>query len=239
MHDQLLGTTQPVLAISLEPGESVIAEVGRFAWMTDSIAMAAADNAWLEPRLCVYTATGEAGTVAFAAKLPGRILSVEIGPGYEGCLVRESSLLAGTPGVRITPEAGPSIPGSSGGQDLALWRIGGCGRAWVELSGDVVRHELTAGQSLRAHPRYIGMFDATVAVQVAELQGLSGRDDTYPCAVLSGPGMVWLRSMPSSLGDGPRSVCERAASLTGRGRLAMAMAAMTIQRSSRPRKTRS
>jgi uncharacterized protein (AIM24 family) len=229
MHDQLLGTTQPVLSISLQPGESVIAEVGGFAWMTDSIAMAAADNAWLEPRLCVYTATGEAGTVAFAAKLPGRILSVDIGPGYQGCLVRESSLLAGTPGVRITAETGPAVPGSPGGQGLALWRISGSGRAWVELSGDVVRHELTGGQSLRAHPRHIGMFDATVAVQVAELQGLSGRDDSYPCAVLSGPGMVWLRSMPSSLGDSPRSACERAAGLTGRGRLAMAMAAMTVQ----------
>jgi uncharacterized protein (AIM24 family) len=210
MHDQLFGTTQPVLSISLDPGESIVAEVGGFAWMTDSIAMSATDNAWLEPRLCVYTATGEPGIVAFAAKLPGRILKVEIGPGYEGCVVRESSLLAGTPGVRITAEADPSLPGSSGGQGLALWRIGGSGRAWVELSGDVVRRELTGGQSLRAHPRHIGMFDATVAVQVAEVQGVSGGDDTYPCAVLSGPGVVWLRSMPSSLGRGPRPACEPA-----------------------------
>ena len=56
-------------------------------------------------------------------------------------------------------------------------RIGGSGRAWVGLPGDVVRRELTAGQSLRAHPRHIGMFDATVVVQVAEVQGISGRDD--------------------------------------------------------------
>lgn len=194
MHDQLLGTTQPVLSILLEPGESIIAEVGGFAWMTDSIAMSAADDAWLEKRLCVYTATGEPGVVAFAAKLPGRILSVEVGPGHEACLVPQSSLLAGTPGVRITAEAGRSVPGSPGGQGLTLWRIGGSGRAWVELSGDVVRRELTRGQSLRAHPRHIGMFDATVAVQVAQVQGISGRDDTYPCAVLSGPGAVWLRS---------------------------------------------
>ncbi len=211
MHDQLLGTTQPVLSISLEPGESIIAEVGGFAWMTDSIAMAAADDTRREPRLCAYTATSEAGVVAFAAKLPGRILSVEVGSGYEGCLVRESSFLAGTPGVRIAAEAGPLAPGSPRGQGLALWRIGGSGRAWVELPGDVVRRELTAGQSLRAHPRHIGMFDATVAVQVAEVQGISGCDDTYHCAVLSGPGVVWLRSMRSSPGHGPRPARERAA----------------------------
>jgi uncharacterized protein (AIM24 family) len=201
MHDQLIGSTQPVLSISLEPGESIIAEVGGFAWMTDSIAMAPAGETRPEPRLCVYTATGEPGVVAFAAKLPGRILSVEVGAGSEGYLVRECSFLAGTPGVRITAESGPPVSGGPDGQSLALWRIGGSGRAWVELPGDVVRHELTAGQSLRAHPRHIGMFDATVAIQVAELQGASGRDDdSYPCAVLSGPGEVWLRSMPSSLG---------------------------------------
>jgi len=199
MQDQLLGTTQPVLSISLEPGESIIAEVGGFAWMTDSIAMAAALDAGLEPRLCVYTATGEPGVVAFAAKLPGRILSVEVGAGCEGYLVREASFLAGTPGVRIIAEAGLPVPGSAGGQGLALWRIAGSGRAWVELPGDVVRRELTAGQSLRAHPRHVGMFDATVAVQVAEVPGISGRaGDSYPCAVLSGPGEVWLRSMPSA-----------------------------------------
>ena len=122
MHDQLLGTTQPVLSISLEPGESIIAEVGGFAWMTDSIAMAAADDARREPRLCVYTATSEAGVVAFAAKLPGRILSVEVGPGYEGCLVRESSFLAGTPGVGIAAEAGPWPPGPPAAR---AWRCGG------------------------------------------------------------------------------------------------------------------
>ena len=40
MHDQLLGSTQPVLSISLEPGESIVAATGEFAWMTDSIQMA-------------------------------------------------------------------------------------------------------------------------------------------------------------------------------------------------------
>jgi uncharacterized protein (AIM24 family) len=211
MHDQLLGTTQPVLSISLEPGECVIAEVGGFAWMTDSIAMAAADDALVEPRLCVYTATCEPGVVAFAAKQPGRILSIELGPADEDYLVRESGFLAGTSGVRITADAGPPVLGPLDGQGLALWRIGGRGRAWVELPGDVVTRELTAGQSLRVHPRHVGMFNAAVTVQVAEVQGASGRDDdTYPCAVLSGPGKVWLRSMSSSPGHSQKPASERA-----------------------------
>jgi uncharacterized protein (AIM24 family) len=196
VRDQLLGATQPVLSISLDPGESIVAEAGQFAWMTDSIEMAAAGEGQQEPRLCVYTATGEPGIVAFASKLPGSILSVDIGPSYEGCLVCASSFLAGTPGVQVAADTGPLTFGAPDGDRLALWRIGGTGRAWVELPGDVVRQELTAGQSLRAHPRHIGMFEATIAVQVTQVQGVTGRDDAYPCAVLSGPGVVWLRSMP-------------------------------------------
>jgi uncharacterized protein (AIM24 family) len=198
MRDQLLGATQPVLSILLDPGESVVAEAGQFAWMTDSIEMASTGQAQQEPRLCVYTATGESGVVAFASKLPGSILSVDVGPGSEGCLVCASSFLAGTPDVQVAADADPLTFGPPDGDRLALWRIGGTGRAWIELPGDAVRQELTADQSLRAHPRHIGMFDATIAIQVTRVHGVSGREDAYPCAVLSGPGVVWLRSMPAN-----------------------------------------
>jgi len=201
MRDQLLGATQPLLSISLDPGESVVAEVGQYACMTDSIEMAAAGRGPQEPRLCLYTATGEPGVVAFASKLPGSILSVNVGPGYEGCLVRESSFLAGTPGVQVTADCGLFAAGPPDGGRLALWRIGGTGRAWVGVPGDVVRRELTAGQSLRAHPGHIGMFDTTITIQVTQVRDISGRDDAYPCAVLSGPGVVWLRSMHAQAGS--------------------------------------
>lgn len=183
MRDQLLGVTQPMLTIVLDSGESVIGEAGRFAWMTDSIEMAAAD----ETGICAYTAKGEPGVVAFASQRPGRILCVEVGARDEGYLFRRSGFMARTPGVQM--RVGPAERG------LALWRTGGSGRVWVELAGDVVRRELTAGQSLRAHPKHVGMFDSTVAIQVAPLRAISSRYSGYPCAVLSGPGVVWLQSM--------------------------------------------
>jgi uncharacterized protein (AIM24 family) len=186
MRDQLLGVTQPMLSISLDPGESVIGEASRFAWMTDSIEMVVAD----ETGVCVYTAIGEPGVVAFASQRPGCILGVELGPQSEGYLFRRSDFVARTPDVQVRVD-----PAEHG---LALWRIGGSGRAWVELAGDVVRRELTAGQSLRANPEHVGMFDSTVAIQVTQLQGISSRNSDYPCAVLSGPGVVWLQSMPSA-----------------------------------------
>jgi uncharacterized protein (AIM24 family) len=175
-----------MLSILLDPGECVIGEAGRFAWMTDSIEMAVAD----ETGVWAYTATGEAGVVAFAAQRPGRIISVEVGPQDEGYRCRRSDFVARTPGVQV--RADPAEHG------LALWRIGGSGRAWVELAGDVVRRELTAGESLRARPEHVGMFDGTIAVQVTQVNGTRSQNGGYPCAVLSGPGVVWLRSMPAA-----------------------------------------
>jgi uncharacterized protein (AIM24 family) len=98
--------------------------------------------------------------------------------------------MARTPGVQV--RADPAEYG------LGLWRIGGSGRAWVELAGDVVRRELTAGQSLRARPEHVGMFDGTIAIQVTQVHAIPSQNSGYPCAVLSGPGVVWLQSMPSA-----------------------------------------
>ncbi len=42
------------------------------------------------------------------------------------------------------------------------------------------------------------MYDSTIAIQVTQLQGIASRNGDYPCAVLSGPGVVWLQSMPSA-----------------------------------------
>jgi uncharacterized protein (AIM24 family) len=211
VHDQLLGSTQPVLSISLEPGESVVAATGEFAWMTDSIQMA--DSAQMtdsiqtdsvqmaagQAGLSAYLAKAEAGTVAFASRLPGAILSVEVTPGRE-FMVHRRAFLAGTPGIELGTGFRQSLrtPGTAGGE-FVLRRIGGVGRAWVELSGDVVRRDLPAGVSLRTHPWHIGMSDASVAVQITELDEPVDSQvggDVRHLAVLSGPGSVWLQSMP-------------------------------------------
>lgn len=184
MHDELLGSTQPVLSVSLEPGESIVGRAAGFAWMTDSIQLTAGPGG-----LSTYTAMCVAGAISFTASLPGSILPVEVRPDRE-YLVHRRAFLAGTPGIDLG--AGLSFPG------FVLQRVGGSGRAWIELPGDTVRHDLAAGASLRTHPWHIGMSDASVTVQTAELPDSAGSSvcpDTSRIAVVSGPGSVWLQSM--------------------------------------------
>jgi uncharacterized protein (AIM24 family) len=207
MRDQLLGTTQPVLSISLESGESIVAETAEFAWMTDSIQMAAGPSG-----LTAYTAKDSAGTIAFASRRPGSIVCLEISPEQE-YLVHSRGFLAGTPGIQIsTGFQQPLRTASRAADEFVLRRIGGRGRAWVDLSGDAVRRDLVAGTSLRTHPWHIGICEASVAVQMAELSESAvtrWRNDTQHFALLSGPGSVWLQSMPlagalaRSLATGP------------------------------------
>jgi uncharacterized protein (AIM24 family) len=174
MHHELLGSTHPVLSISLEPGESVIGADSRFAWMTDSIRLTPGEHDQPdELALSVYTATGAPGTVAFTARKPGQVVSVEAADSY---LICGSGFVAGTSAVRVLPALG---------HELTLWQVAGSGQAWIGLAGDVIEHELTANQSLRAQQDHIGMFGPTVTIQVTSAGGI---------CVLSGPGRVWLQS---------------------------------------------
>jgi uncharacterized protein (TIGR00266 family) len=218
MKDEILGTTMPVLSVSLDGGESVVAEVGEFSWMTDSIQMSTGMGGGVGGQglmgalkrkmgggtllMSTYTAQGAPGVIAFAAKVPGSILPVDVGSGRE-YMVHRHGFLAGTPGVQISAGFQQSFTaGVFGGEGFILQRIGGHGRAWAELDGEVVRHELASGQSLRVHPGHIGMFEASVAFQVVRVQGIANRyfgGDSHHFGVLSGPGTVWLQSMPVSI----------------------------------------
>ncbi len=216
MQDQIHGTTMPVLSVHLNPGESVVAEAGEFSWMTDSIQMSTGMGGGIGGKglmgalkrvaggsslllLSTYTAQGGPGIVSFASKVPGSILPVDIAAGSE-YLVHRRGFLAGTPGIQISAGFQQSFrAGIFAGEGFTLQRIGGQGRAWAELSGEVVPYELAPGQSLRVHPGHVGMFQAAVSFQVVRVPDIANRyfgGDTHHFAVLSGPGTVWLQSMP-------------------------------------------
>jgi uncharacterized protein (TIGR00266 family) len=215
MQEQIQGTTMPVLSVHLSPGESVVAEAGEFSWMTDSIQMSTgmgggAGGTGLMGALkravgsssllmSTYTARGGPGSVSFAAKMPGSIVPMDVAPGRE-YLVHRHGFLAGTPGIQISAGFQQTFrTGIFADEDFVLQRLRGQGRAWAELSGEVIPYDLAAGQSLRVHPGHVGMFQASVSFQVVRVPGIANRyfgGDAHYFAVLAGPGTVWLQSMP-------------------------------------------
>jgi uncharacterized protein (TIGR00266 family) len=215
MEETIHGTTMPVLEISLQQGESVVSEAGEFSWMSDAVQldtntgggmggkglMGAVKRAVSGSSLMMttYTATGGTGSIAFASKVPGHILPIDVAPGNE-FMVHRQGFMCATPGIQLSMGFQQSFRGGIfGGEGFILQKIAGEGRAWIDLSGEVIVYDLQPGQTMRVHPGHAGLFQASVQFSVVKVPGLMNRymgADGHHFIVLTGPGRIWLQSMP-------------------------------------------
>jgi uncharacterized protein (TIGR00266 family) len=213
MQSRITGTTMPVLEIGLEPGDTIVATPGELSWMTANVqmrtSMAAAGSRGLWGAITravsggglfmtEFSATGGNGAVAFAAKIPGQIMPVEVQPG-RGYLVHRHGFLCATAGVELTMGLQRSLgAGVFGGEGFVLQRLSGACSAWVELGGEVVSHELGAGETLLVHPGHVGMFEESVSFDITTIRGITnalfGGDGIF-LVQLTGPGRIWLQSL--------------------------------------------
>jgi uncharacterized protein (TIGR00266 family) len=213
MQTRIAGTTMPVLEIGLAAGETIVAEPGEMSWMTANIALhtttaaAGARGLWGAVTRAIgggglfmteFTAQGGAGAVAFAAKLPGAIMQVEVSPGH-GFMVHRGGFLCATPGVELGIGFQKSLgAGIFGGNGLVLQKLAGTCSAWVELGGEVVIYDLAPGEVLQVHPGHVGMFEETVNFDITTIPGivnaLFGGDGLF-VARLTGPGKIWLQTL--------------------------------------------
>jgi uncharacterized protein (AIM24 family) len=213
MKTQIRGTTMPVLEIGLEGNDRIVAEPGEFSWMSDNVQMrtsaytAGAKSIWGAIGrafsggglfMTEYSAPSGRGVVAFAAKVPGSILQVDVPAGHS-YLVHRHGFLCGTEGVQLGTGFQRSLgAGIFGGDGFVLQRLSGPCTAWVELGGEVVSYDLAPGETLRVHPGHIGMFQDSVGFDVTLMRGfanaLFGGDGLF-VARLTGPGKVWLQTL--------------------------------------------
>jgi len=214
MQNRVTGTTMPVLEFILEPNESIISEAGELSWMSASIQMTThtqfAGGGGLfgvikrvagggSIFMTEYRALGFAGELAFATRLPGHIVPVEVAPGHEYMIHRHGFLCA-TPQIQIGVAFQQSLgAGIFGGDGFLLQRVSGQGIAWLELSGELVVRDLKPGETLRVHPGHVGAFQACVSFEITTVPGIKnmifGGDGVF-LASLTGPGRVWLQTLP-------------------------------------------
>ena len=216
MQTRIQGTTMPVLEVQLDPNEAIFSESGELSWMTASIQMMTHTQAGGGGGLfgvlkrvagggsifmTEYMAVQYPGSVSFATKVPGHIVPVELSQGAE-YLVHRHGFLCATPQVTIGVGFQQSLgAGIFGGDGFLLQRVGGNGTAWLELSGELIVKDLAPGEMLRVHPGHVGAFQAGVGFQITMVPGIKnmifGGDGLF-LAVLTGPGRVWLQTLPIS-----------------------------------------
>ena len=142
---------------------------------------------------------GVRGEVAFATKVPGHIVPLQIRNGTE-YMAHRHGFLCGTAGVQLGVGFQQSLgAGIFGGSGFLLQRIGGHGTAWLELSGELIVKDLQPGETLRVHPGHVGAFTTSVSFQITRVPGIKnlifGGDGIF-LAALTGPGRVWLQTLP-------------------------------------------
>jgi uncharacterized protein (TIGR00266 family) len=213
MKSKITGTTLPVLELGLEPGDKIVAEPGEFSWMTSNVQLnttpmtAGTKGVWgvLGRALSgggifmtEYSVPSGNGLIAFAAKVPGEIMQVDVAPGHE-YLIHRHGFLCATEGVQLAMGFQQSLgAGIFGGNGFVLQKLSGTATAWIELGGEIVTYDLQPGEVIQVHPGHIGMFEATVNFNITFMRGFAnaifGGDGLF-IAHLTGPGKVWLQTL--------------------------------------------
>jgi uncharacterized protein (TIGR00266 family) len=216
MQSRIVGTTMPVLEFILDHNDTIISEAGELSWMSASIQMTthtqmAGGGGFFGALKRVagggslfmteYRAYGAPGEVAFATRVPGHIVPVEVQQGLDYYVHRHGFLCA-TSQVQIGVGFQQSLgAGIFGGDGFLLQHVTGIGMAWLELSGEVIIKDLAPGEMLRVHPGHVGAFQSSVSFQITRIQGIRnmifGGDGIF-LAALTGPGRVWLQTLPIS-----------------------------------------
>ncbi len=212
MQYQIAGETLPVVTCQLAAGETMITERGSMSWMTPNMKMETTTNGGLGKafgRLLAgealfqnrYTAQGGPGLIAFASSFPGSIRAFEIAPGKE-LVVQKSGFLAAEAGVELSVFFQKKLgSGFFGGEGFIMQKLSGQGIAFAEFDGHVVEYELAAGQSLVVDTGYLAAMDATCSMDIVTVPGVKnaffGGEGLFN-TVVSGPGHIWLQTMPIS-----------------------------------------
>lgn len=210
MRYELKGGSFPVVECQLENGEQMITERGSMVWMSSNMQMETSgggfgrmfSKAFSGESIFqnIYTAKGN-GLIAFGSSFPGQIKPVVISRGQE-MIVQKSAFLAAQSGVELSIHFSRKLgAGLFGGEGFIMQRLSGNGIAFVEIDGELIEYELQAGQQIVVDTGNVAGFTPGVQMDIRQVPGMKnmllGGEGMFN-TVLTGPGKVWLQTMPIS-----------------------------------------
>ena len=212
MRYEIKGETLPVVLCYLDNGERMITERGSMSWMSPNMKMETTSNGGIGKAIGrmfagealfqnVYTAMGGSGMIAFASSFPGKIVAYDIGPGRE-LVVQKSGFLASEAGVGLSVFFQKKFgAGLFGGEGFIMQRLTGQGTAFLEFDGHIVEYDLEPGQQIVVDTGYLAAMESTCGIDVRSVPGVKnmvfGGEGIFN-TVISGPGHIWLQTMPIS-----------------------------------------
>ena len=208
MKYEIKGGAFPIVVCQLTKGEKMITEKGSMVWMSPNMSMETTggglgkmfSKAFSGESMSqnIYTANGD-GMITFGSSFPGKIVAIDIKPG-RNFIVQKSAFLAAEAGVELSIHFNKKMgAGFFGGEGFIMQKLSGQGTAFVEIDGDLVEYELSAGQKIIVDTGNVAGFDSTVSIDIQTVKGVKnmvfGGEGIFN-TVLTGPGRIWLQTMP-------------------------------------------
>ena len=212
MQYQITGETLPVVICQLEEGEQMITEKGSMSWMSPNMLMETSTNGGLGKAFGrmfsgesifqnIYTSRGGKGLIAFASSFPGSIKAFTISPGNE-MIFQKSAFLAAESGIDLSIHFHKKLgSGLFGGEGFILQRVSGNGTVFAEFDGHVIEYELQPGQQIVVDTGHLAAMTPSCQMDIQTIKGVEnivfGGEGIFN-TVITGPGKVWLQTMPIS-----------------------------------------
>ncbi len=223
---QIFGDDIQFVEISLDYGETIVAEPGAMMYMDSSIEMdtvfgdgserdtakglkgilaTAGKRVLTGENLFTSTFTNKAAerkSIAFAAPYPGKIIPVELME-YGGQLIcQRDSYLCSAKGIEISIAFQKKIGvGFFGGEGFIMQKLKGDGLAFLHAGGTIIKKNLAHGEMLKLDTGCLVALTSGVDYDVQFVgnvkSALFGGEGLF-LATLRGPGTVWLQSLPFS-----------------------------------------
>lgn len=222
---EIKGQELQFVEIELDPGESAVAEAGALVWKDATIGMTTVfgDGSGGEgggfmgkllgagKRLVtgeslfttVFTHNGSGkARVAFAAPVPGAIVPMRLADVGGTLICQKDSFLCAAKGVSIGIHFQQKImTGLFGGEGFIMQRLDGDGWVFVQMGGAIVERELRAGEELHIDTGCLAAYTPSVDFDLVRAGGVKsmvfGGEGAF-FARLTGPGKVWIQSLPFS-----------------------------------------
>ena len=106
------------------------------------------------------------------------------------------------PGVELSIHFNQRLgAGLFGGEGFIMQRLSGNGMAFAEIDGTLVEYDLQPGQQIVVDTGNVLGFERTVAIDIQQVKGLKNKffgGEGFFNTVLTGPGKIWLQTMPIS-----------------------------------------
>ncbi|MDO9002748.1 MAG: TIGR00266 family protein [Aquabacterium sp.] len=222
---EIKGAEMQFVEVELDPGEAAIGEAGSMMFMDAGIDMdtifgdgsnnqqgglfgkllGAGKRLITGESLFTTIFTNQASSkkrVAFAAPYPGKILPMDLSKLGGRLICQKDSFLCAARGVSLGIALQKKLgTGFFGGEGFIMQKLEGDGMAFVHAGGTVVRRDLKPGETLMIDTGCVVAYTSEVDFDIQYVgkikTALFGGEGLF-LAKVTGPGQVWLQSLPFS-----------------------------------------